>query len=144
MRRYRGPGSSADHVRRDGYRKPLETLEFFGLKKDSDIRSKVGPAEAGRRRILAPYLAEDGLLIGATYNQDDGNDKGAITQPSMPSWPRTGQRCWGSRTMRVLCRGSGRSTYILDFRNAHNWLRQGPLLFQEQRRRMCFFREDRR
>ena len=32
-----GPARSADNVRRDVYRKPLETLEFFGLKKDMHI-----------------------------------------------------------------------------------------------------------
>ena len=64
-----GPARSADHVRRDGYRKPLETLEFFGLKKDMTVLES-WPGGGWYTEILAPYLAEDGLLIGATYNRD--------------------------------------------------------------------------
>jgi predicted methyltransferase len=57
-----GPARSADNVRRDVYRKPLETLEFFGLKKDMTVLES-WPGGGWYTEILAPYLAVDVLFI---------------------------------------------------------------------------------
>ena len=46
---------------RDANRKPLQTLEFFGLKDDMKVLELV-PGGGWYTKILAPVLAESGVL----------------------------------------------------------------------------------
>ena len=127
-----GPARSADHVRCDVYRKPLETLEFFGLKKDMTVLES-WPGGGWYTEILAPYLAEEGLLIGATYNRDPATQLewqgryNAAFDAKLAEDPAS----FGAVQISSLKDGTstiaeaGSVDLILDFRNAHNWLRQG-------------------
>jgi predicted methyltransferase len=54
----------AADVARDRNRKPLETLEFFGLEDDMTVLELI-PGGGWYTRILAPVLAEDGKLYVA-------------------------------------------------------------------------------
>jgi len=48
------------------YRKPAETLEFFGIEPGMTVVEAL-PGGGWYTKILLPYLGEDGLLIGADY-----------------------------------------------------------------------------
>jgi len=58
---HRSPGN----VKRDRYRHPLQTLEFFGIKPDMTV-VEVLPGGGWYTEILAPLLHDDGHLIEAT------------------------------------------------------------------------------
>lgn len=55
---------TAEEVARDPNRKPLETLEFFGLRGDMKVVELI-PGGGWYTKILAPVLAEDGELFVA-------------------------------------------------------------------------------
>lgn len=60
------PSRNEDRVR-DVYRHPAETIEFFGLTPDMTI-VEVLPGGGWYTRILAPYVGEEGALIGVDYS----------------------------------------------------------------------------
>ena len=53
------------HVKRDLYRHPLETLEFFGIRPDMTV-IEVLPGAGWYTEILAPFLNDRGHLVEAT------------------------------------------------------------------------------
>jgi predicted methyltransferase len=55
---------SAANVARDAYRHPYETLTFFGIKPNMTVVELL-PEGGWYTEILAPYLRQDGKLIGA-------------------------------------------------------------------------------
>ncbi|MCP5397494.1 MAG: class I SAM-dependent methyltransferase [Sphingomonadaceae bacterium] len=74
----------ADDKARDQYRHPIETLAFFQLQPDM----KVGEYEPGGgwySRILAPYLAEKGQLVGLFRDPS-----GATSDPARQEKMRAG------------------------------------------------------
>ena len=58
-----GPQRSAENKARDGFRKPLEVLTFFGIKETSRV-IEIAPGAVGYwTEILAPYLKDKGHYI---------------------------------------------------------------------------------
>lgn len=51
------------------YRNPKETLEFFGIKPGMTVVEAL-PGGGWYSKILAPYLGNEGHLIGANYSKD--------------------------------------------------------------------------
>lgn len=60
-----GPQRTPAYVKRDRYRHPLETLEFFGIRPDMTV-VEVLPGAGWYTEILAPFLRDHGHLIEAT------------------------------------------------------------------------------
>ncbi|MGH8296335.1 MAG: class I SAM-dependent methyltransferase, partial [Steroidobacteraceae bacterium] len=60
-----GPQRTPAFVKRDKYRHPLQTLEFFGIRPDMRV-VEVLPAPGWYAEILAPFLRAHGQLIEAT------------------------------------------------------------------------------
>src|SRR4051812_6045649 len=58
------PMRDPENVKRDKYRHPIETLEFFGLKPDMTV-VEITPGGGWYTEILAPYLAAKGQYIMA-------------------------------------------------------------------------------
>lgn len=57
---------------RDKYRRPAETLKFFGVEPSMTV-AEYGPGGGWYTRVLAPYMAAQGKYIG--FNQDsDGRE----------------------------------------------------------------------
>ncbi|MBV2128781.1 class I SAM-dependent methyltransferase [Arsukibacterium indicum] len=65
---------SAEHISRNQYRNPADTLHFFGLKPDMAVL-EVWPGRGWYTEILAPYLKEQGHFTIAQFRQDDGTFK---------------------------------------------------------------------
>src|SRR6476659_4962125 len=59
-----GSHRSAANVARDTWRHPYETLTFFGIKPTMTVVELL-PEGGWYTEILAPYLRQDGKLIGA-------------------------------------------------------------------------------
>jgi len=127
-----GPVRSADNVRRDVYRKPLETLTFFGLRADMTVLES-WPGGGWYTEILAPYLAEDGQLLAATYDRDPETQSAYYARANAAYDAKLAENPDAYGAVKVSGLKDGTSTIaeagsvdlILDFRNAHNWLRQG-------------------
>jgi len=62
---------SAENKARDQYRRPVETLNFFGLKPEMSVL-EVWPARGWYTEILAPFLKDQGKLTIANFRQNDG------------------------------------------------------------------------
>ena len=60
-----GPQRTPAFKRRDAYRHPLQTLEFFGIRPDMAV-VEVLPGRGWFTEILAPFLRDHGALIEAT------------------------------------------------------------------------------
>ena len=60
-----GPQRTPAYVKRDRYRHPLQTLEFFGIRPDMTV-VEVLPGAGWYTEILAPFLRDHGHLIEAT------------------------------------------------------------------------------
>ena len=52
--------------KRDAYRRPLQTLDFFQVTPDQSV-IEYGPGTGWYTRILAPYLARDGRYIAVSF-----------------------------------------------------------------------------
>ena len=106
---------------RDANRKPLETLQFFGLTDDMDVLELL-PGRGWYTKVLAPVLAENGSLavaIGiqfvAPLLEQTGWDVETIETGSF-------SRIEGSPRFRMegLDFGEARFDLVLTFRNLHN------------------------
>ena len=122
-----GDHRSADNKARDAARKPQETLEFFGLRKDMTV-VEVWPGGGWYTEILAPVLKDEGKLYLSQFS------------PNTPyAWARAGlgrfftklgadRDIYGKTevtfidppfALEIAPRGS--ADMVLTFRNVHNW-----------------------
>lgn len=62
------PTRSAEHKARDAYRKPVETLEYFGLRDDMTV-VEIMAGHGWYTKILAPVLKDKGKLYVAVGTQ---------------------------------------------------------------------------
>ena len=117
-----------DNIARNAVRRPVETLEFFGLKPDMTVL-EILPALGWYTEILAPYLAEQGRLYVAHFSPD-----GIL--PYMPKVLEMFERrmirepdVFAKVTVRhinppveVSVTPPGSADLALTFRNVHNWI----------------------
>lgn len=118
---------------RDVYRNPYETLSFFGVEAD-DVVIESWPGGGWYTEILAPYLKEEGTLIGATYDRS-ATPLAAWMSGSNQAFQRlldSNPALYGDIVVSEQLTQSqsriaepGTVDVILDFRNAHNWLGMG-------------------
>ncbi|MAV26737.1 MAG: methyltransferase [Gammaproteobacteria bacterium] len=116
------------NIARNAARHPVETLEFFGLAPDMTVL-EILPAFGWYTEILAPYLADEGLLYVAHFSPD-----GIL--PYMPQAlemyekiSRRNPAIYGKVTVRhinppheVSVAPPGSVDLALTFRNVHNWI----------------------
>lgn len=121
-------------VARDGARHPTETLAFFEVQ-PQHVVVEIWPGGAGwYTEILAPYLREDGLYVGAIQplslpSTDDYARKGAArfraklaAQPTIYDRAVISEFRAPERVMPVV---PGTADRVLTFRNVHNWIEGG-------------------
>lgn len=127
-----GPQRSAANRARDGYRHPLETLEFFGITDNMTV-VEVWPGAGWYTEILAPYLSSNGRYVAAGFVNDDKasayRKKGiADFAAKLAADPKS----YGRVTVAELGAPNrwapvapGTADMVLTFRNVHNWLSGG-------------------
>ncbi len=120
---------SEAEVARDGNRKPLETLTFFGLKEDMHVLELL-PGGGWYTKLLAPVLADEGKLSVAVGTQrvaklvEDGVISGVdVVDVDMSSFTRAE----GARRFDVpgLTIDVDDVDLALTFRNLHNLTESG-------------------
>ena len=120
--------TEADVVR-DGNRRPVETLSFFGLRDDMRVLELL-PGGGWYTKILAPVLRDNGELhvaIGTGRVRDnllneDGFDKVNVIEVSA-AMPSDGE--FGARTVGMFAFDAGEFDLVLTFRNLHSFMGRG-------------------
>lgn len=131
---------SVENKARDKYRRPVETLSFFGLKPDMAVL-EVWPARGWYTEILAPYLKEKGSLTIANFRQNDGS----LEDDRKIFWARLAAKLkqdiqkhtehFGVVQVEefdppglMQLRQVNQFDMVLSFRNSHIWNEEGYLL----------------
>ena len=114
------PTRTPERVARDVYRRPYETLSFFGIEPDDTV-VEIWPGGGWYTEILAPYLASGGgrLILATLDGQPGGVAKlqeahpavyGNLTAVTFPAFDAAATRV-----------PDGTADAVLTFRNVHNW-----------------------
>lgn len=122
------PLRSPENVKRDIYRHPKETLEFFGLKPDMTV-IEITPGAGWYTEILAPYLARSGKYIMAVGALTDKSPAYAITNDQkvraiLAQYPEVKEKAVIAPfdPLKQDITEPGTVDLVLTFRNVHNWL----------------------
>jgi predicted methyltransferase len=117
---------------RDGYRHPLETLTFFGLKDDMTV-IELSPGGGWFTAVLAPVLRERGKLV-VVGGDPNGDPKSEGTQNAKSLQDRFSKapQAFDKVETRIVhpkeevSFGPPESAdMVLTFRNFHNWVESG-------------------
>jgi predicted methyltransferase len=121
------PHRTKANVVRDGYRNPIETLAFFGVKENSIVVEILPGSRGYYLEILAPYLRERGLYIAANrdelaaprYLEDHkkflarlGEDPKLLDKVQVTKF---------NADLHEIAK-PGSADFVLTFRNLHNWV----------------------
>lgn len=113
------PTRTAANVARDKYRKPAETLSFFGVK-PTDKVVEIWPGGGWYTEILAPYLATGGAL---TIASPVGRASDAIAKKldaDALTYAKVVRRNFPAAAGATPV-DPGSADAVLTFRNVHNW-----------------------
>jgi predicted methyltransferase len=124
------------HRDRDRNRRPLQTLNFFGLKDDMRVLELL-PGGGWYTRVLAPVLADNGKLyvaLGTTtvsdsVLQEPGFDKVEVLPTTDNTHRPEGARLY---TMDDFDFGVRDLDMVLTFRNVHNFNNEGRALMHRE------------
>lgn len=121
---FRGVAAAA----RDQYRRPAQTLEFFGLEPTMTV-VEVSPGGGWYANVLAPYIGTNGgTYIAASYDPASGERAQQRLQAFEDKF-MTGK--YGDVQLTVFASGpgaiaeDGSADMVLTFRNVHNWVMGG-------------------
>lgn len=126
------PHRSAHNVARDGFRHPIETLTFFGIK-DSSTVVEILPGSAGYyMEILAPYLKERGRYIAANRDEAaaprylaDHQKLLARLKAETALYEKVLVTRFNADRHEIAPPGS--ADFVLTFRNLHNWVERDEI-----------------
>ena len=128
-----GEHRSADHIGRNHYRHPIDTLAFFGLTQDMTVL-EIHPGALWYTEILAPVLKADGQLIVAGHDISIENqpDYRYRQQASMEERLSKEDAIFGAVKIATFTPPQGIELgepasvdMVLTFRNFHGWIRDG-------------------
>ena len=124
-----GPWRSPEERARDRWRRPGETLAFFGLEPDMTV-VEAWPGGGWYTNIIAPYLkAGGGVYIAAGFDPARSAEAAAASARFSRAFADRPD-VYGTVRVSVLGGASplaspGEADMALTFRNVHNWLDQG-------------------
>ncbi|KYG66306.1 methyltransferase [Bdellovibrio bacteriovorus] len=117
---------TAGNEKRDQYRHPAETLEFFGLKPDMTV-VEISPGAGWYAEILAPYLSTQGKYIAAAVPVSvyAGGQKFLDWTKSHPELESKITVVDFAPPKMVSIGEDNSADMVLTFRNVHNWTSSG-------------------
>jgi len=127
----KGNHRSAEHIARNTYRHPIETLAFFKVSDEMTV-VEIWPGAGGwYTEILAPFLKDKGTLYGAHFASDskekfftDSLNKFKQKTAQHPEIYNKIILTELDAPRKVILAPPGSVDRVLTFRNVHNWLRQ--------------------
>ena len=126
------PTRTAANVARDSARHPYETLTFFGIKPTMTV-VELTPSGGWYTEILAPYLREDGVYIGASEEVVEGKRAGTAFRTkvnSNPVYSKVRLAIFEPPAKYAIAPANS-VDMVLTFRNLHNWIELGPDKLQD-------------
>ena len=126
-----GEHRNTDFIKRDKYRHPKETLEFFGITSEKSV-VEITPGYGWYAEILAPLLRENGNYIYASYKLNEGInaffvkvEKAFIEK--MQQHPNVYDKLnWVHfEAKNPQLTPDGPVDAVVTFRNVHNWAQAG-------------------
>lgn len=132
-----GSWRSAAHKARNQYRHPVETLEFFGIKPDMTV-IELDPGGSGwYTEVLAPFLYDRGQLIEPTIPKQGASEYATRSARKFNAKLKANPKVYGHvkrgspfAPPRYVKLGPDNSAdLVLTFRNAHDFLNDGPETF---------------
>jgi predicted methyltransferase len=121
-----GPHRSEANRARDPYRRPKQTLEFFGLR-DTMTIVEIAPGAGWYAEILAPTMRDKGLYIAA-HNNPNGPPGAQKQRAAFKERATTKPEQFGKMVVTSFGKGiegniaaPGSADMVLTFRNVHNW-----------------------
>jgi predicted methyltransferase len=131
------PTRTPDNVKRDVYRHPYETLNFFGIKPNMTV-VELAPGGGWYTEILAPYLRNNGKLITGGSDLASPNEN---ERKSAERWlARLSAKPEVYNKVAIGVFSPGRKyemappnsvDMVVTFRNIHNWIPLGPEKMKE-------------
>lgn len=127
-----GAHRSADNIKRNIWRHPVETLTFFGLTEDMTV-VEIWPGGRGwYTEVLAPVLREKGKLYAANYDGTTGREYFKRNADAFKNKLAEKSDVYDRVVITVLMPPAsmepapmGSADMVLSFRNLHNWVRDG-------------------
>lgn len=130
-----GAWRAPENVARDGFRHPVETLEFFGIDDNMKVL-EITPGGGWYAELLAPYLREKGKYVGALIDPASASSDNARDYYTKSN-EKLREKLAASAD--VYDRGElvefdlnkpsfGKAESfdaVLTFRNVHNWMNSG-------------------
>lgn len=114
------PTRTAANVARDKYRKPAETLSFFGVKPTDNV-VEIWPGGGWYTEILAPYLATSGKLTVAPPAGRGAEAVGKRLDADAATYGKVVRANFPSLLPNSTLVAPGSADVVLTFRNVHNW-----------------------
>jgi len=127
------PHRSAGNVARDGFRHPLETLTFFGIKENSTV-VEILPGSGGYyMEILAPFLKGHGGYIAANRDEAAAPQYLADHQKllaRLKAEPALYEKVLVTKfnADKHEIAPPGSADFVLTFRNLHNWIERNEIV----------------
>ncbi len=115
---------------RDKYRHPEQTLDFFGLKPETNV-VEIWPGGGWYTDIIAPYVAGKGKYTAAIFEEGDGTGYGPRLNKALKDRVAANPSLYGPMTYATLgpvtidIVPEGTADMVLTFRNVHNWMAGG-------------------
>lgn len=114
---------------RDGNRKPIETLKFFGLRDDMKVVEFI-PGGGWYTKLLAPVLADKGefiLAYGTSRAEENLLNKPGFEKVKVTAKESVLNRPEGSKFYNLESKGMDvkKADMVLTFRNYHNFNEDG-------------------
>lgn len=115
---------------RDQYRRPLETLTWFGIKDDMTVVELV-PGGGWYTDILAPFLKERGVYYAAGFDPESDVEYMRRGAQRFKEKIDANAELFGKTQITVLAPNkaeiapAGSADMVLTFRNVHNWMAAG-------------------
>jgi predicted methyltransferase len=126
------PHRSAGNVARDGYRHPLQTLAFFGVREQSTV-VEILPGSGGYyMELLAPYLKARGRYIAANRDGTEAPQYVADHQKLLARL-QAEPALYGRVVVTAFSAGKREiappvsADFVLTFRNLHNWIERSEI-----------------
>lgn len=120
------PARSANNLKRDIYRNPVETLRFFDVEPDMTV-VEIWPGGGWYTEILAPYLKENGQLYAAHFAQTETRDYYVNSREQFaervandPAFSDVMITEFAPNADSEIA-PAGSADRVLTFRNLHNW-----------------------
>ncbi len=126
------PHRSAGNVARDGFRHPVETLVFFGIKENSTVVEILPGSTGYYMEILAPYLRERGRYIAANRDEAAAPQYLADHQKLLARL-KADPALYGKVLVTKFNADKheiappASADFVLTFRNLHNWVERNEV-----------------